>query len=145
MLYATAHDEQTRTLLLGIASKHAREEGLIQKEQLETLLDYAKKLAEDAVDGMLSGERAVRPAEKECDYCPYAAVCGFDPALPGCRKRAVGRCGAAEFFERIGDPNDNGSKDSDSAAQGEANALPLTDASSAAQLENSGRKGDDGR
>jgi ATP-dependent helicase/nuclease subunit B len=53
-------------------------------EQFDRLRGFVKRVAAGAADSLRRGETAPNPYDNgtrtACDYCPYAAACGFDPA-----------------------------------------------------------------
>lgn len=60
-------------------------------EEMHGLLHHAQVTAASLADRIRSGCIDVSPAQIDqwsaCDWCPYAGVCGIDPALPGGEKR----------------------------------------------------------
>lgn len=67
--------------------------GVMTREQLGIISDYAgKKIVEigrQMMDGCVSVNPYERGDEDACQYCSYKNVCGFDPAIPGYRKRKL--------------------------------------------------------
>ena len=55
------------------------------KKDFELLLKYIEKILQNAGSKIIGGEIAARPyksaQKKGCDFCPYSAVCGFDPSI----------------------------------------------------------------
>ena len=60
--------------------------------------------------GIREGDISVSPAEMKgwnaCQWCEYAAVCGFDPAMPHCTKRVLPPLTRQELADRLA--NDTG-------------------------------------
>ena len=75
-------------------------------EQFQALSDYTGRKMRELADRIMAGEAAPLPyrrgSRSACTYCPYAGVCGFDPALPQYRYRPVRELSAGEFWNCIG-------------------------------------------
>lgn len=56
-------------------------------EQFQQMMAFAKRKMEQLSGEILEGETSVNPYElgnrHACDWCPYRAVCGFDPGVKG--------------------------------------------------------------
>lgn len=69
------------------------------------LLTHARKTAAELADRMHQGCIDVSPAQIDqwsaCDWCPYAGICGIDPALPGGEKRALSCADKKELLQRM--------------------------------------------
>jgi len=75
-------------------------------EEMNALLEHAKKTAADLADAIRQGQIAVSPAAigeswSACTWCEYRAVCGLDPALPGAQKRTLIELTRQELIERL--------------------------------------------
>lgn len=62
-------------------------------QQFQTVSAYVNHILEETGRGILNGNVDVTPYQlddkKGCDYCPYHAVCGFDPGIPGFSYRTL--------------------------------------------------------
>ncbi len=80
------------------------------REEMQRLLSHTQKTAADLADGIREGDISVSPAETKgwnaCEWCEYAAVCGFDPAMPHCTKRVLPALTRQELADRLA--NDTG-------------------------------------
>ena len=58
---------------------------LLNETQFQNLLETVKGKLISLMNRMMEGDIAIRPyklgAKKGCDYCPYSAICRFDPAM----------------------------------------------------------------
>lgn len=83
------------------ASKHA----VKTPEEFETLLSHAENLLRAIGEEILRGNVGAAPYEldgrRPCAFCPYSALCRFDPLLPGCAARILPKHSDAEIMERI--------------------------------------------
>lgn len=76
------------------------------QEEFQLLLSYVDYILRDTGREILDGVIRANPYRlrdqkdtNACTYCAYKALCGFDPELPGCEYREVGR-GDEEEMER---------------------------------------------
>ena len=80
------------------------------REEMRRLLAHTQQTAADLADGIREGDISVSPAEMKgwnaCQWCEYAAVCGFDPAMPHCTKRVLPPLTRQELADRLA--NDTG-------------------------------------
>ena len=80
------------------------------REEMQILLNHTKQKAADLADGIREGDIAVSPAEMKgwnaCEWCEYAAVCGFDPSMPHCTKRVLPSLTRQELLDRMANDND---------------------------------------
>ena len=80
------------------------------REEMQRLLAHTQQTAADLADGIREGDISVSPAEMKgwnaCQWCEYAAVCGFDPAMPHCTKRVLPPLTRQELADRLA--NDTG-------------------------------------
>lgn len=111
--------------------------------------DYVRRKIGAMGREILDGRIAVSPykngARTACDYCPYHAVCGFDPRTGGASYRRFPALNPEEIWEKMGE----GGKAAGAAAQTEesgkaAGAAAQTEesrkaAGAAAQAEESGK------
>ena len=62
-------------------------------------------MLEKTGEEILLGDIAPRPYQMgkrtACDYCPYRAICGFDPTLDGCTYRRLINRKDEELMEDI--------------------------------------------
>lgn len=57
---------------------------------METVREAVSKIAEDILDGDITVCPVILDERTDaCTYCPYAGACGFDPRIPGERRRNV--------------------------------------------------------
>jgi ATP-dependent helicase/nuclease subunit B len=80
------------------------------REEMQVLLDRTKQKAADLADGIREGDISVSPAEikdwSACQWCGYASVCGFDPAMPHCTKRVLPALTRQELMDMLANHND---------------------------------------
>lgn len=73
--------------------------------EMRALLTHAEKTAAQLADHIREGRISASPAQAgpwcACDYCEYAAICGLDPKLPGCKKRELPPMSREELLERL--------------------------------------------
>lgn len=69
------------------------------------LMTRTLRQAEKAVDGILSGDTKVRPAQVKrklsCEYCDYLSICQRDPNIEGGEPRILPKADAKEILERL--------------------------------------------
>ena len=74
-------------------------------EEFDILLKYVNLMLEKTGEEILLGDIAPRPYQMgkrtACDYCPYRAICGFDPTLDGCTYRRLINRKDEELMEDI--------------------------------------------
>ena len=62
-------------------------------EQFDELCKYSKRLLTQMAQEMMEGRVPIRPYKEKkvtaCDYCPYSAVCQFDPSFQDNRYRLI--------------------------------------------------------
>ncbi|MEG1524472.1 MAG: PD-(D/E)XK nuclease family protein [Clostridia bacterium] len=75
---------------------------LCTAEQLEALLQTARRVSVQTFGRMLDGHIEVAPAERTCSYCDYRSVCRFDPMIPGNHTRKYDKLKLSDFFALIG-------------------------------------------
>ncbi|MBR4643014.1 MAG: PD-(D/E)XK nuclease family protein [Selenomonadaceae bacterium] len=61
-----------------------KKDNLVDREDFQTIIDYAEKILETTAEKILSGNIEVKPAkfsdDDACKYCLYSALCNFDRA-----------------------------------------------------------------
>jgi ATP-dependent helicase/nuclease subunit B len=66
---------------------------IMSSEELQVISSYVKAKIKKIGQEILSGHKEINPYEKgmagACTYCAYKNVCGFDPAIPGYKKRVL--------------------------------------------------------
>ena len=74
-------------------------------KQMEALMRRAEKMMAEYGEQILKGRVTAAPVRqgtrKACDFCPYAAVCRFDPKVEGYRYRRVPQMSAKQILETI--------------------------------------------
>ncbi len=74
-------------------------------QQLFTLRHFVSDKTKQAVDEIAAGNAAISPytlkGKTACDYCPYKAVCGFDPRIPGYQYRRLRQYSDEEIWREI--------------------------------------------
>ena len=72
-------------------------------KQIDKLCSHAFKQLKSAFSGILNGNISIRPVRASgktaCDWCPYKAVCGFDPARDDNNYHSIRKITGEEFFE----------------------------------------------
>lgn len=63
-----------------------KKDNLVARADLQTIIDYAKKILDKTAERILSGDIEVKPAkfsadDDACKYCLYSALCNFDRAI----------------------------------------------------------------
>ncbi len=73
--------------------------------QLLALRDFVSDKTKQTVREITDGNVAISPYSLKnktaCDYCPYKAVCGFDPRIPGYQFRHLAQISDEEIWSRI--------------------------------------------
>ena len=79
-------------------------------QEMQQLLEHTSDTAAILADGIREGDVSVSPAAIDqwsaCQWCSYAAVCGMDPAIPGCTKRVLPHMKKQELLDLLA--NDTG-------------------------------------
>ena len=78
----------------------------LSESMLKGTVERAVERATDSAKRIADGHAEAFPLIKkdgrdECEYCDYASVCGFDPALPCCKYRAARNIDRKRFLEEI--------------------------------------------
>ncbi|MBQ2201445.1 MAG: exodeoxyribonuclease V subunit gamma [Clostridia bacterium] len=97
-----AHLDGKSALIRKLAVKKDGYAGdLVTRGELESLKNAAIRTATVNAERILSGEANIYPTESACTWCPYGAVCRFDPQL-GCRKRGVPKLKLSDLLSKEG-------------------------------------------
>ena len=77
------------------------------RDEMDTLIELARKKSQETLKSMLDGEMSASPAARKknreaCKYCDYRSICRFDQKTPGCSVRQFKAIKQKEFFELIG-------------------------------------------
>jgi len=74
-------------------------------EELKVVSDYVNNKVKSIGRRILDGENGLNPyergTEEACTYCAYKKVCGFDPAIPGYKKRTLEGYDKAELLAKM--------------------------------------------
>ena len=66
---------------------------IMSREEMQMVSDYVNLKIRKIGCEILTGHKELNPYEKgqtgACTYCAYKKVCGFDPAIPGYKKRIL--------------------------------------------------------
>ena len=83
-------------------------------QKFEQLTDYVTEKSADMAAGIFGGNVDVNPyhtqKEDACTYCPYHAVCGFSPDIPGGQSRSLKTFSDEEIWEKIREGVDENGK-----------------------------------
>lgn len=75
------------------------------REEFTGLLEHVERIFAQTAERILGGDIAIRPYQLErrtpCEYCPYLAVCQFDPLIPGSTYRLLSSLNEAEIIAKI--------------------------------------------
>lgn len=78
---------------------------LVGEEDFTILIEHVKNSVNELNEQIDQGNIEINPYEKKnytsCDYCPYMAVCGFDPRLPFCKYRKLDGMKPEEVWNKI--------------------------------------------
>ena len=78
---------------------------VLSTEELQLVSGYVSRKVQQIGQQILAGHVERNPYEKgaadACMYCPYRKVCGFDPSIPGSRKRVLSSMSKEEALERM--------------------------------------------
>ena len=73
--------------------------------QLEDLCTFVRRRMTEFGNRIMEGHMAVNPYMREgktgCDYCKFAAVCGFDKKTPGYNYRRLGDVDSREIWDQV--------------------------------------------
>ena len=74
-------------------------------KEFELLLKHVEKTLQAAGNRITNGDIAVKPyknkAKSACGYCPYGAVCGFDPSFKNNRWQNIPNLTAKHIFSKM--------------------------------------------
>ncbi|MBR6668722.1 MAG: PD-(D/E)XK nuclease family protein [Clostridia bacterium] len=89
--------------------------GAYSREEMQVLLAHTRQKAADLADGIRAGDIAVSPAQikdwSACQWCDYASVCGFDPAMPHCTKRVLPHLERQDLLQMMANDNNTSAPD----------------------------------
>ena len=78
---------------------------IMSREELQIVSDYVNVKIKKIGQEILSGHKEINPYEKgttsACTYCAYKKVCGFDPGVPGYKKRSLGDLSEEEVLYKM--------------------------------------------
>ncbi|MCI8402654.1 MAG: ATP-dependent helicase [Lachnospiraceae bacterium] len=81
-------------------------------KRLHALCGFVKGRMKEFGSRIMAGDVAVNPYMKDgktgCDYCRFAAVCGFDRKTPGYGYRRLEELNTGEIWERMDSSGENG-------------------------------------
>ena len=84
---------------------HGKYSKVLPPEDFETLLEYTKykekEIKKEIKDGEVSANPYALGINSGCDYCPYNAVCGFDPDIEGCEYRVYKKMTSEDAIEEM--------------------------------------------
>ena len=78
-------------------------------EELQVISDYVSRKITDIGKEILEGNISLNPYEKgseeACTWCAFQKVCGFETAIPGCKKRKLEELSSEEIMRRMQEGN----------------------------------------
>ena len=78
---------------------------IMSKEELQVVSGYVNAKIRKIGQEILSGHKDMNPYEKgmmgACTYCAYKKVCGFDPTIPGYKKRTLEELSQEEALKKM--------------------------------------------
>ena len=81
-------------------------------EEFQVLQHHVRRKVREFGSGILSGEIPASPYRTEkqtaCERCAFAAVCGFDPGLPGYRYRRLRSMDTETLWEKMREEEEEG-------------------------------------
>lgn len=86
---------------------HERNSRVATTEEFDLIERYVRAKIEQCGKEIFDGKISVDPyvaasgMEASCNYCPYSAVCGIDPKIPGYRIRTLAPVAKEEVFDRM--------------------------------------------
>lgn len=79
--------------------------GVLKEEELREISGFVnekvKSLGREILEGKVSPDPCQLGDDDACTYCPYGKVCGFDPGIPGCKKRRLEEIDKEEALKRM--------------------------------------------
>lgn len=98
-----AHLDKKSALIKNLAVKKEGYGGdLVTREELETLKDMAIRTATVNAERIMNGEANIYPTENACKWCPFDAVCRFDPQQLDCKRRGVPKLKLGDLLKKGG-------------------------------------------
>ncbi len=83
----------------------AKSSGVMGADEFEEVSEYVKKLIKSNGRKIVSGDVAVTPYEmgdnSACNYCDFRSICGFDPSIPGYKKKTLSKLSDDEVMNNI--------------------------------------------
>jgi ATP-dependent helicase/nuclease subunit B len=96
----TALTEKSSKILHGVKNAGESYSGAVcQKQDMQYLMEKARRIAAETSETMLAGEIGVSPSENACTWCDFRSVCRYDTKLASCRARKIPRIAQEAFFE----------------------------------------------
>ena len=78
---------------------------IMSREELQLVSGYVNSKIRVIGRVILDGNKKIAPYEKgmmnACAYCAYKMVCGFDPAIPGYKKRKLEEFSQEETLKKM--------------------------------------------
>ena len=78
---------------------------VMSREELQLVSGYVNGKIRKIGQEILNGHKEINPYEKgisgACTYCPYKKVCGFDPCIPGYKKRVLEEASREEVLKKM--------------------------------------------
>ena len=78
---------------------------IMSREELQLVSGYVNSKIREIGREILNGNKKIAPYEKgmmsACTYCAYKKVCGFDPAIPGYKKRKLEEIPQEEALKKM--------------------------------------------
>ena len=80
--------------------------GMLNQQELDFVVDFAKEKAAETLEDIFSGEAAASPARlsdraDSCSYCDYKSLCAFDSKFLGCDCRSLSSVDRKAFFKTL--------------------------------------------
>ena len=83
----------------------AKSSNIMEPQDFEAVSDYVKELIRKNGKRIVEGDIGVSPyqmgSRTGCDYCSFKSVCGFDPGIPGYKKRELEQLSDSEALDKI--------------------------------------------
>ena len=103
ILASDSHLDKKSALIKKLAVKKDGYSGdLVTREELESLKNMAIRTATVNAERIMNGEANVYPTADACTWCPYDAVCRFDPQLR-CKRRGVPKLKLEDLLKKGGE------------------------------------------
>ena len=84
----------------------------VTPEEFRVLQHHVRRKVREFGSGILSGKIPASPYQTEkqtaCERCAFAAVCGFDPGLPGYRYRRLRSMDTETLWEKMREEEEEG-------------------------------------